>query len=292
MSEKAGGKNSKSDWALLPPAARPLAFALSSAVVALVIWNKTAVAPEDPPLHPPGAANVFDMKTAPVAQRDFSDLVSKSSGEGPEAAPSARKEGVQRRARALGSPLQDPSAERGASAMTEEERSAANERMFGGIEAEKKRMGIVKVLPKDALEGARGAAVPAAPKIVAPAPSMLKRASQSMPTTLPYGAERASGDRRPAPDAGLVFSDASGLASSWILLGFPGKPPVVDFASGRLMLLKPSATKILSVTTKPDSIDVLYRALTPEENPDPIRDRVAPIPREPRAVLIFDASPR
>lgn len=351
QARKAAGAAPKADWVFLPPAARPIAFALSSAVVALFIWNKTTVAPEEPLLHPPGAAAVSDMKGSPVAQLDFAGRVSgeksgaatsaavaqnamgvsgavsdpihrdestPSIAENAPAAPSAAssiatapslaapmmKPGSVRRARALGSPLADDGAsggggalaERGAAAMTEEERSAKNEQMFGYIESEKKKMGIAKVMPKASLDTSRmfGGPAPVAPKIAAASPSLLKQASQSVPAMDALQAQAAASplEGRLSPDAGLVFTDARSLASSWVLLGFPGEPPVVDFTTGRLVLLKPSATKILSVTPKPNSVDVVYRSLTPEETADPAADRVAPIPSEPRAVLIFDASPR
>jgi hypothetical protein len=57
-------------------------------------------------------------------------------------------------------------------------------------------------------------------------------------------------------------------------------------------MIKPSATKILSVTPGPDAIVVVYRSLQPEDASDPARDRVAPLPSQPRTVLIYDASPR
>jgi hypothetical protein len=350
QARKAAGASPKADWVFLPPAARPIAFALSSAVVALVIWNKTTVAPEEPLLHPPGAANVSDMKGGPVAQLDFARRVSDDKAasatgaavaqnamgvsgavsdpihrdestpsiaeNAPAAAPAAAAlsslsaptmapKASMRRARALGSPLTDGAAasggggalaERGAAAMTEEERSAKNEQMFGYIESEKKKMGIAKVMPKDSLDTSRmfGGPAPAAPKIAAASPSLLKQVSQSVPAADALKAQEAANplEGRLSPDAALVFTDARSLSSSWILLGFPGEPPTVDFTSGRLVLLKPSATKILSVTPKPNSVDVVYRSLTPEETPDPAVDRVAPIPSEPRTVLIFDASPR
>ena len=102
----------------------------------------------------------------------------------------------------------------------------------------------------------------------------------------------AAGPGRLAPDAALVFTDANSVSSSWVLLGLPGKPPATDFANGRLVIIKPSATKILSVTPGPDAVTVVYRSLLPDEDSDPARDRAAPLPAEPKAVLIYDASPR
>lgn len=183
-------------------------------------------------------------------------------------------------------------------AMTEEERSARNEQMFGYLEREKKKMGI-KVLPKKdsiaAMRGASlfGAAAPAAPAVSAPAPTLLKRVEREGPAAADAVlAAKAGGPGRLSPDAALVFSDARGLASSWILLGFPGNPPAADFTLGRLVLIKPSATKILSVTADAGAVTLVYRSLLPDETSDPARDRVAPIPAEPKTVLIYDASPR
>jgi hypothetical protein len=46
------------------------------------------------------------------------------------------------------------------------------------------------------------------------------------------------------------------------------------------------------VTRDPGAVNVVYRSLLSDENADPARDRVAPIPSEPKTVLFFDASPR
>ena len=196
-------------------------------------------------------------------------------------------------ARAAGKPLE--LTDRSRPAMTEEERSARNEQMFGYIEAEKKKMGIASVAPKGAgASGMLGAkAEPAAPAIAAPVPSLLKKISREGPAAADaVMPSKPGGPGRLSPDGGLVFGDAASLRSSWILLGFPGLPPVTDFAAGRLVLIKPSSTKILSVTTNPGAVIVVYRSLLPDETPDAAQDRVAPIPSEPKTVLIYDATPR
>ncbi len=197
----------------------------------------------------------------------------------PEAAPSADVR-----------PVEEPRlTDRTRLAMTEEERSARNEQMFGQLETQKKKMGVT-ILAK----GETGAAAPRrppAPALDAPVPTLLSRAK-----TTEAGAAAISkpsaGLGRSAPDAALVFTDASGVASSWVLLGLPGDPPATDFANGRLVIIKPSATKILSVTPGRDAVTVVYRSLLPEERPDPARERAAPLPAAPKAVLIYDASPR
>ena len=139
-----------------------------------------------------------------------------------------------------------------------------------------------------------GMTAPAAPKLNAPAPTLLQKSALSAPANeVSADKERtAPASGRVSPDAGLVFGDARSLATSWVLLGFPGEPPTVDFSASRLVLIKPSATKILSSGAKSGAIVVVYRALLPEEAADPAHDRAALIPAEPREVLILDASPR
>ena len=207
-------------------------------------------------------------------------------------------------ARAAGAPVAAPTAlnsapeltDRTQLAMTEEERSARNEEMFGQLEKQKKMMGI-KILAKSedgvtpSGPGVLGLRRPVAPGITAPIPTLLQSAKPSGAVAAESSAP-AAGPGRLAPDAGLVFTDANGLSSSWVLLGFPGAPPSTDFRNGRLVIIKPSATKILSVTSDPSTVTVVYRSLLPDEASDPARDRVAPLPAAPKTVLIYDASPR
>jgi hypothetical protein len=163
----------------------------------------------------------------------------------------------------------------------------------------------IRVLPKDedAEGGGRGflglREPPAAPAIRAPVPSLLKAKKQSgalaqaaADTALAAKPAAESPAGRLAPDAALVFADASSLASSWVLLGLPGDPPTADFVNGRVVVIKPSATKILSVTPGPDAVSVVFRSLQPDEESDPAKDRVAPLPAAPKNVLIYDATPR
>ncbi len=335
---RARGGAPRRDWVFLPPAARPLVAALSFGLVALAIWDKVAVRPDEEPLiHPPSAAKVYEAGNAPVAQLDLSRKTGDATALGiaaagagtashavnldtpQNAAPAADAKGFAKTAsvasvrgaaggRAPGRPMDegtDSSAEpaltdRTRPAMTEEERSARNEQMFGELEKQKKSMGM-KVLPRNerpsgpSLSAMLGmpAAAPAAPVVHGAAPSLLKPSAAGGPAPAEGAfAAPAPGPGRLSPDAGLVFMDASSLASSWVLLGLPGDPPATDFSSGRLVMIKPSATKILLVTPGPDAITVVYRSLEPEEASDPVRDRVAPLPLSPKPVLIYDASPR
>jgi len=188
--------------------------------------------------------------------------------------------------------------------MSEEERSARNEQLFAQLEGQKKEMGM-RVLPKgdDSEDGGKGflglREPPAAPALRAPRPSLLKSKRQSgalaeatADTALAAKPAANAAAGRLAPDAALVFTDASSLASSWVLLGLPGDPPTADFVNGRVIVIKPSATKILSVTPGADAVSVVFRSLQPDEESDPAKDRVAPLPATPKNVLIYDASPR
>ena len=367
---RARGDAPRADWVFLPPAARPVVAALSVGVVALVIWNKVTVQPDEILLHPPEAARVFGSANAPVAQLDLSRrfgaagaISGAASGggaggagntlsdaksleiAGAAPAPSrgidklsyldkddgaasemkadsmavAKKESISAvrgaSARAAGKPIAQDAAAPGAApsaepqltdrtrlAMTEEERSARNEELFSQLEGQKKKMGM-RVLPKaddgdDRRAGFLGMREPpAAPALSAPKPSLLQSgkaagAAAGSVAVAAASAPSAAGPGRLAPDAGLVFIDAGSLSSQWVLLGLPGDPPSADFVNGRVVVIKPSATKILSVTPGPDAVTVVFRSLSPDEESDPARDRVAPLPAAPKTVLIYDASPR
>lgn len=338
---RARGDAPRLDWVFLPPGVRPVVAAMSCGVVALVIWSKVAVPPEPEPVHSASEAKVFKAADAPVSQIDLSRQVLSPGAAGGDAASlgivgaASRASGGPSSGVALdsgkamsapavaavrgaaaksasGRPLEPQVAAAGAGemvltdrtrqTMTEEERSARNEEMFGQLENQKKRMGL-KVLPKlERPEGPSVAAMlgmplaaPAAPMIRNASPTLLKdsRAGGSAPGALLPGQDSTgAAPGRLSADAALVFSDAASFASSWVLLGMPGAAPVADFTSSRIVMLKPSATKILSITPGKNAISVVYRSLLPEETSDPARDRVAPLPLEPKAVLIYDASPR
>ena len=125
------------------------------------------------------------------------------------------------------------------------------------------------------------------------APTLLKSARpQGVAAAAAPSEAPPSGPGRLAPDAALVFTDAGSVSSSWVLLGLPGDPPETDFTHERLVMIKPSATRILSITSGRDAVTVVYRSLLPDEESDPARDRVATLPAVPKTVLIYDASPR
>lgn len=337
---RARGDAPRQDWVFLPPAARPLVAAMSCGVVALMVWDKVVRRPDEIPPIPAPSAKVAAPESAPVSQVNLSALTAQGAGSAGAAADAkslaiapatnavgnnenlpfiADKDVSEKKAeasfgrlaaarggRAPGKPFEADSAAvatvRGS--MSEEERSARNEELFKGLEKQKSRMGIAKVLPKpDELESlndqlARATQRPAAPTLAAPAPTMLKRAESSGPAAAAAGAavaesEPAAGPGRLSPDGGLVFADARSLSASWVLLGFSGLPPTVDFSGGdRVVLIKPSSTKIVSAAPTVNSVTVVYRSLRPDEDSDPAKDRVAIIPAEPKTVLIFDATPQ
>lgn len=274
------------DWVILPPVLRPFALALSCGIVALFIWDRVAVEPEAPDLHGP-AVKVVGENEAPVAQMNVSSMV---AGGAVPAAPGPRAEAPSAPGRASGAPLTAPDQ---AAPMSEEERSARNEEMIDGLEKQKKRMGIAKVLPKR--DRAPGVSIlgdedaPAAPSVRSAAPPLLKRSPRQGSAA---GAPAELGPGVATPDAGLIFSDARGLASAWVLLGLPGDPPVVDFAARRAVVIKPSGVKIASTSIDGATWTVTYRRLTPDETADPARDRVTTLPLEPKSVQFLDATPR
>ncbi len=297
------------DWVFLPPALRPVALALSVGVVALWLWQLNVVRPDIPGAPRPPAPRLETADQAPLSQIDITGpaagRAASSSARNAESAlgliptdaaipAPARAQG---RAVDAGTPAPDATA-----TMTEQARSARNEELIAGLELQKKKMGIASVSP-DYGPSAQAAALrkagllppekPAAPVLGASAPRLMTTpgTASAIPGEPAPGAAEA-GPGRPAPDAGLIFSDAQSLASSWILLGMPGSAPTVDFSSGRALLIKPSVSRIVSVSTTDAAVVVVYRSLAPEEEPNPVRDRFTLLPAQPETVGLFDATPR
>jgi hypothetical protein len=292
------GETPRRDWVFLPPVLRPAAFAMSFGVVALFLWQNVVV--REPMVLPaPPAPQLKSASDAPLSQVNVSgpasglpadaDENAASTALGLAAAPSAGPSLV--RARAKGHVLGEAADSGGT--MSEQTRSARNVEMFGDLERQKKEMGISSVA------GLRGVGIlppePAPAALVAQTTPRLiaaKRAA-SIPAAASAPAPAAEEDLgRPAPDAALVVTDARSLASSWVLLGFPNQPPAVDFANGRVVLIKPSVSRILSVKTEGDTVIVVYRTLGPDEPSDAVKDRFALLPLEPESVRIVDATPR
>lgn len=278
----ADGRPPRRDWILIPPAWRPFVAALSAGVVALFIWDRV-VTPEEPALlHPPGA-KVVTSEQAPIAQLNVSSLAA-SGGDAANVPPPGAPRGD---GRAAGRPLDAPASP---APMTEEERSQRNEQMILGLEKQKRSMGIRRVLPKK--EQADGTSILGetdalpAPAVRDAAPPLLKDEADAPAPRRPAGLGRVT------PEAGLVFSDARDLSTSWVVLGMPGDPPAPDFSRHRLAVLKVPGTKIVSVTVDGTAWTVSYRSLLSNETPDPSKDRVALIAPEPKPIRFVDVSSR
>jgi hypothetical protein len=298
QARRARGEAPKREWSFLPPLMRPAAAALSFGVVALVLWDRMAAPPEPALIHPPSAANVVTAAQAPVAQLALKEDAAPASPSAPvpEAFPARRI--MAKAARAAGRPLEAPevaaTAADYAGPLSEEDRSRRNEQNFANLELQKKKMGIARVLARQDAAQDSEAKVAAAPALASNAPSMLKgyRGAAAGGAVASGRKSELSAAGRVAQDAGLIVSDAKSLAASWTLLGFPGDPPAVDFAARRVVLIKPSGTKILSVTSTDGVASVRYRLLTEYESADPVRDRFADIPADSWSVVFVDQSSR
>jgi len=318
-------------WVFLPPAARPFALALSCGIVALWIWQDTVVRIPIPVPAPP-AAQLETAASAPISQLNVSaaaagslkssaDALDQKSALGLESVRGSGGSGLAAHAKAKGYAIGEESAgaalQPSGTAMTEEERSARNIEMFADLEKQKDKLAVSGGPDRAAQSAAmlrRAGLIPAEPTpepvLSARAPRMMKKAeasalsddgslaSASGASAAPPAASAAPAPSaapesgRPAPDGALVFTEPRGFASAWVLLGFPNDPPVVNFARQRAVLIKPSATKIVSIKPGPDAIAVVYRSLGPDETADPANDRFAPIPQEPKAVVITDSTSR
>lgn len=297
-------------WVFLPPSLRPVALALSIGVVALWLWQLNVVRPDIPGEPRPPAPRLKTADQAPLSQIDVTGpAAGRAASASAKDAESAlglipTNAAIPGPARAQGRAV-DSNAPPGpdtTATMTEQARSARNEELIAGLELQKKKMGIASVSP-DPGPNAQTSALskagllppekPAAPVIAAAAPRLMATpgAASAIPGEPAPGAADA-GPGRPAPDAGLVFTDARSLASSWVLLGMPGDAPAVDFSSGRALLIKPSVSRIVSVSTTDAAVVVIYRSLAPDEEPDPVRDRFTLLPAQPETVGLFDATPR
>ncbi|OGR46325.1 MAG: hypothetical protein A2X37_07265 [Elusimicrobia bacterium GWA2_66_18] len=281
------------DWVLLPPSYRPVAFALSSAIVAIAVWdqfNRT----EAPPARTYEAVKVVPSSQAPTSQLDLSAKVT-GTPEGGSSLETLKKisranvalEGMGLAERkeqdtradlpaAPGEPLgfKEDALSPGKAAkgmtMTEERRSSRNEELIGALEKEKRSLSIARVPPRGAgVSAVRGGSA----------------GLDAAPLSTPAPADYASGAL--SPDAGLVVVDDAGLAFSWTLLGLPGRAPSVDYAGRRAVLLKRSRTKLLETRSDPDRVSVYFRLLAPGEAADPAKDRFTTIPIEPKPVSLI-----
>lgn len=239
-------------WVFLPPAARPLAFAMSTAVVALVVWDKTRT-PEV--MHVPvgwqgDRAAVYSAAEAPVAQHDFTKQVTGAAGGAGLAANEAKpavSAPARKSVRAPGAPLEVEEKAAAFTARSEEERSAFNERQHAYLEKAKKEMGIAKVLQRaddddqvamdmaeppaarvserriGSISAVRGAAMPQRMGALAAAPPA------------PSDEPDAAKDR--AKIAALLLTGPETLQAAWTASGAAGDPPAADFKTQSVALL-------------------------------------------------------
>lgn len=255
------------DWVLLPPAFRPVAFALSSAIVAVAVWdqfNRT----EAPLQLPKAAVKVIPQAEAPISQVDLSEKITAADAS---------------------------SSDLSTAPMAEEERSRRNEDYMAGLERQKRAMGIAQVLPRRfSIAAMRGGSSADAPALISSGSEGKRSRFAGSPAPEISAAKQPSTGERldyssgiPSDDAGLVFTDGSSLSSAWTLLGLPGDYPAVDYWSRRAVLLKRSSTKILEVRAAQDRVEVYFRLLDAGEASDPAKDRFATLPLEPKPVSLI-----
>jgi len=306
------------EYILLPPAYRPLAFALSTAVVALVVWDRTipqqeltqkigwesdtvAVksAADAPPsidlsgkLSSGGSAGLADendkKKEAAVAAKGLSGTFGKNLN-----APGKPVEISEDRVAAAAPAESAPAAEGFAeatgkesfSARNEEERSAINERLYKGFEEEKKRMGIARIVDKGSepdnlpMGGRDLMALQASPE----APRLDGGAMKAM-----RGASAVRGmakDSAPVYKA-LALKTPEALAAAWAAAALPGDAPEIDFSKDMaLFLAGPSGSGIVSVQVRKKLIVVLYK----ETGFEDAAARVRATPASPKPVVVKPA---
>lgn len=230
QARRARGAAPERDWVLLPPAFRPVAFALSSVIVVLAVWDQFHRT--DAPLQRPyEAVKVVSQAEAPISQVDLSGRITSadagSGGAGLEAMKkdsranaalqslgfaASRKAAVPHRA--PGQPLEFAEAPVAAKAesrtMSEEERSRRNEEYMAGLEKEKRVMGISQVLPRrSSVAAARGAGAFGAADTMSLMEAAPEPPAQALPSNTPAlvsGAKSAAALRSafagsPAPRA-------------------------------------------------------------------------------------------
>ncbi|MEK7383582.1 MAG: zf-HC2 domain-containing protein [Elusimicrobiota bacterium] len=305
------GSGAGRDYLIPPPSYRPLAFALSTAVVALVVWDKTRV-PEE--MIVPRAS--WDSETIAVKSAAANEITAQTAKKEDAAKPATfgkhisapgkplefqESDGAGARsmagraglsapsgpAAAAPAPAPAPAAADGESsgylARNEEERSAINERLYKGFEEEKKRMGIAKIMDKDAEEdklssgGREFMALQATPE-----PARVGRARGS--TAAVRGMAKAKGGA-PAIKA-LTLKTAESLQAAWDAAGLSGEPPAVDFPGQMAVFLAgPSGCGIVDVQVRRKFIVVLYK----DAGFDDASARVRALALSPKPVVVKPA---
>ena len=325
---------------ILPPAYRPLAFALSTAVVALVVWDRTQTPSDIMAPRVGWDSEKIAVKSAAEAppsidvSGQLSALSSRGKDHGDESADasvaaneltarSAKKEDSAmagasstfgKHISAPGKPLEIQESDASASASgaggagfaalsapaapaptpdnlepsdgsgafiarNEEERSAINERLYKGFEEEKTRMGIARIVDKDAEAkdlpsgGREMMALQASPE----APSLDRGRSVA-------SVRGAKAKRQSAPlTKALTLKSAEALATAWTAAGLSGEPPAIKFPDEMAVFLAcPSGCGIVSVPNRKNIILVLYK----DSGFDDASARVRAIPLSEKPVVI------
>jgi hypothetical protein len=160
-------------------------------------------------------------------------------------------------ARAPAAPAAADGESSGYLARNEEERSAINERLYKGFEDEKKRMGIAKIMDKDAEEdklssgGREFMALQATPE---PARVAGRRANVSA-----VRGAKAKGQAAPVVKA-ITLKTAEALQAAWAAASLPGEPPAVSFPDQMAVFLAgPAGCGIVDVQVRRKFIVVLYK---------------------------------
>lgn len=272
----------KREYFILPPAYRPLAFALSAAVVALVIWDKTQTSPDIAAPRAGSDSEKVAVKTAAEAppsidvsgrlasSDELSDQNAKTEDAGKLEAASTLGKHISAPGKPLGIAEEKapaaPAAEdkNGAFlARNEEERSAINERLYKGLEEEKKRMGIARILEKDGEEKT-------------PPPGGRDT------TTLQATPEAARVRAAPAVKA-LALKSAEALQAAWDAAGLPGEPPAVKFPGEMAVFLAgPAGCGIAAVQNRKKLIVILYK----DSGFDDASARVRAVALSPKPVVV------
>lgn len=303
------------EYFILPPAYRPLALALSTAVVALVVWDRTVTKPDVLEPRVGWDSEVVSVKSAAEAPPsvDVTGTVSAMGAAGKglsddAAEPrelAAKKENdampstLGKHLSAPGKPLEiaedrAPSAPAAAPARrlpdasgggamlarSEEERSAINERLYKGFEEEKKRMGIAKIMDRDEEPY----------KLSSGGREFM--ALQASPDAARVEGRRASvasvrGAAKSKAGAPLVkaltLKSAEALAAAWAAAGLPGEPPAVKFPEQMAVFLAgPEGCGIIGLRSGKKYIFVLYKN---DGSSDPSA-RVKAVTASPKPVIL------
>lgn len=314
------------DYLILPPAYRPLAFALSTAVVALVVWDKTrspeelivprvgwdsekvavkSAAEAPPSIDVSGQLSAMDGRDQGSAESAAANELTAANAKKEDAA--GAKGGALstfgKHISAPGKPLEVQEADGPAGpaaaapapsaladggsggylARSEEERSAINERLYQGFEEEKKRMGIAKIMDKDAEEdklsggGREFMALQTTPEA-----AQVGRARGSAAAV--RGMAKAKGGA-PVLKA-LTLKSAEALSAAWSAAGLPGDPPAVSFPEQMAVFLAgPSGCGITGVQVRKKFIVVLYK----DAGFDDPSARVRALTASPKPVVVKPA---